>query len=69
MFCPHSKKLTEASAMSQMIKCKFVQETVNILGGGAESVVGDCTKGHYGFVGECKTCSALSLLTLRLVLG
>ena len=60
---------TEASSMSQMIKYKFVREIINILGGGVENVVGGCTKGHYGFVGECKTCSALSLLTLRLVLG
>jgi hypothetical protein len=63
------KCLTEASTMSQMIKYKFVQEIVNILGGGAVNVVGGCTKGCYGFVGECKTCLALSLLTLRLVLG
>jgi hypothetical protein len=36
---------TEASAMSQMIKSKFVQEIVNILGGGAVNVVGGLHKG------------------------
>jgi hypothetical protein len=39
-----SKYSTEASAMSQMIKYKFVQEIVNILGGGAENVVGGLHK-------------------------
>jgi hypothetical protein len=36
---------TEASAMLQMIKYKFVQEIVNILGGGAVNVVGGLHKG------------------------
>jgi hypothetical protein len=39
------KCLTEASAMLQMIKYKFVQEIVNILGGGAKNVVGGLHKG------------------------
>ena len=39
------KCLTEASTMSQMIKYKFVQEMVNILGGGAANVVGGLHKG------------------------
>jgi hypothetical protein len=36
---------TEASAMSQMIKYKFVQEIIYILGGGAVNVVGGLHKG------------------------
>jgi hypothetical protein len=51
------KCLTEASAMSQMIKYKFVQEIVNILGGGAENVVGGL---HKGVLWLCRRMQDLS---------
>jgi hypothetical protein len=37
--------LNEASAMLQIIKYKFLQEVVNILGAGAENVVDGLHKG------------------------
>jgi hypothetical protein len=43
---------SEASAMSQAAKYKFIREIVNTLGAGAKKVAGSLNKGRCGYVGD-----------------